>query len=194
MQETWVWPLGWEDPLEKGKATHSVFWPRESPGLYSPLYRRVEHNWATFTYVINTWKPKWDGDYLPAFLTFFLQENQLVESLVSSQVWVRSTGFHGWREDPTFQYQLVRTRTRQLQPSNTRITASLLFSDTQQPKDSLRAWSFLAHQFCCDLGLTFPPLLGLSQGPNFLSISANTPRAFYLQCWSSTKTTSNIQK
>ena len=23
MQETWVQPLGWEDPLEKGKATHS---------------------------------------------------------------------------------------------------------------------------------------------------------------------------
>ena len=23
MQETQVWPLGWEDPLEKGKATHS---------------------------------------------------------------------------------------------------------------------------------------------------------------------------
>ena len=23
MQETWVLPLGWEDPLEKGKATHS---------------------------------------------------------------------------------------------------------------------------------------------------------------------------
>ena len=23
MQETWVWPLGWEDPLEEGKATHS---------------------------------------------------------------------------------------------------------------------------------------------------------------------------
>ena len=23
MLETWVWPLGWEDPLEKGKATHS---------------------------------------------------------------------------------------------------------------------------------------------------------------------------
>ena len=24
MQETWVWSLGWEDPLEKGKATHST--------------------------------------------------------------------------------------------------------------------------------------------------------------------------
>ena len=23
MQKTWVWSLGWEDPLEKGKATHS---------------------------------------------------------------------------------------------------------------------------------------------------------------------------
>ena len=23
MQETWVGPLGWEDPLEKGTATHS---------------------------------------------------------------------------------------------------------------------------------------------------------------------------
>ena len=23
MWETWVWPLGWEDPLEKGKTTHS---------------------------------------------------------------------------------------------------------------------------------------------------------------------------
>ena len=23
MQETWVWSLSWEDPLEKGKATHS---------------------------------------------------------------------------------------------------------------------------------------------------------------------------
>ena len=24
MQETWVHSLGWEDPLEKGKATHSM--------------------------------------------------------------------------------------------------------------------------------------------------------------------------
>ena len=29
MWETWVWSLGWEDPLEKGKATHSSI-------LYSP--------------------------------------------------------------------------------------------------------------------------------------------------------------
>ena len=36
MQETWVRSLGWEDPLEKGKATHSIFWPGEFHGLDSP--------------------------------------------------------------------------------------------------------------------------------------------------------------
>ena len=36
MWETWVPSLGWEDPLEKGKATHSIFWPGEFHGLYSP--------------------------------------------------------------------------------------------------------------------------------------------------------------
>ena len=38
MQETWVRSLGWEDPLEKGTATHS-----------SILAWRVGHDWATFT-------------------------------------------------------------------------------------------------------------------------------------------------
>ena len=36
MQETWVQSLGWKDPLEKGKATHSILWPGEFHGLYSP--------------------------------------------------------------------------------------------------------------------------------------------------------------
>ena len=36
MQETWVQSLGWEDSLEKGKATHFSIWPREFYGLYSP--------------------------------------------------------------------------------------------------------------------------------------------------------------
>ena len=35
MWETWVRSLGWEDPLEKGKATHSSFWPGEFQRLYS---------------------------------------------------------------------------------------------------------------------------------------------------------------
>ena len=36
MRDTWVRSLGWEDPLEEGKATTPVFWPGEFHGLYSP--------------------------------------------------------------------------------------------------------------------------------------------------------------
>ena len=35
MQETWVWSLDQEDPLEKGIVTHSVFWPGELHGQKS---------------------------------------------------------------------------------------------------------------------------------------------------------------
>ena len=41
MQETWVWSLGWEDPLEKEMATHSstlawrIPWMEEPGGLQS---------------------------------------------------------------------------------------------------------------------------------------------------------------
>ena len=45
MQETRVRSLGWEDPLEKGMATHSIFLPGESHGQrflvgYSPWGRK----------------------------------------------------------------------------------------------------------------------------------------------------------
>ena len=51
MQETLVRFLGQEDPLEKGKATHSsilawrIPWTVQSVGL-----QKVRHNWATFTF------------------------------------------------------------------------------------------------------------------------------------------------
>ena len=43
MQETPVRFLGWEDPLEKGKATHSSILPREFHGQ-SMGSQRVRHN------------------------------------------------------------------------------------------------------------------------------------------------------
>ena len=46
MRETWVWSLGWEDPLEKGKVTHSSILAWRFHGLYSPWgwLHRVRHN------------------------------------------------------------------------------------------------------------------------------------------------------
>ena len=42
MWETWVWSLGWEDPLEKGKAP--VFWPGEFHRLCSMGLQKVGHD------------------------------------------------------------------------------------------------------------------------------------------------------
>ena len=55
MRETWVRSLGWENPLEKGKATHSrllawrIPWTLQSRGS-----QRVRHDWATCTFTFYT--------------------------------------------------------------------------------------------------------------------------------------------
>ena len=51
MQETWVRSLGWEDPLEKGKAAHSGILAWRIPWtVQSMRLQRVGHNWVTFTF------------------------------------------------------------------------------------------------------------------------------------------------
>ena len=45
MQETWVWSLSWEDPLEKGKATHSTILAWRIPWtLLAKGWQRVRHD------------------------------------------------------------------------------------------------------------------------------------------------------
>ena len=46
----WVPSMGWEDPLEKGKATHSSILAWRSPWTVSSMgSQRVGHGWATST-------------------------------------------------------------------------------------------------------------------------------------------------
>ena len=53
VQDTWVWSLGWEDPLEKEMATHSSIlawkmpWMEEPGRLQSMGLQRVWHDWGT---------------------------------------------------------------------------------------------------------------------------------------------------
>ena len=60
MLETWVWSLGWEDPLEKGMATHSsilalrIPWTEEPGRLQSMGSQRVGHDWVTFTFTFTS--------------------------------------------------------------------------------------------------------------------------------------------
>ena len=56
-QETWVWSLGQEDPLEKRMATHSsilawrIPWTEEPGGVLQSMgSQRVGHDWATNTF------------------------------------------------------------------------------------------------------------------------------------------------
>ena len=64
MQTTWVWPLGWEDPLEKGMATHSsilawrIPWTEEPGDLQSMESQRFRHNWLT----------KYAHTYIPTYI------------------------------------------------------------------------------------------------------------------------------
>ena len=58
MRETWVWSLGWEDPLEKGKATHSNILAWRIPCLYSPWgCKDYGRDWTTFTHSLTTISP-----------------------------------------------------------------------------------------------------------------------------------------
>ena len=58
MQYTWVRSLGWEDPLEKGMATHSsilarrIPWTEELGRLQSMGSQRVRQDLATFAHTL----------------------------------------------------------------------------------------------------------------------------------------------
>ena len=69
-QETSVWSLGQEDPLEKRMAPHSsilawrIPWTEEPGGLQSLGQQRVRHNWATITFTLMMRHESWLQDAL----------------------------------------------------------------------------------------------------------------------------------
>ena len=58
IQETCIWSLGWENPLEKRLAAHfnnpawKIQWTEDPGGLQSMWLQRVGHDWTTNTF---TW-------------------------------------------------------------------------------------------------------------------------------------------
>ena len=56
MQEAWIRSVGWKDPLEKGKATHSI--PGQD-GIYSPWGRKESNTTEQLSLTLfkhNFWK------------------------------------------------------------------------------------------------------------------------------------------
>ena len=68
MQETQVWSLVWEDPLEKEMATHlsilvwRISWTEELDGLHSIRSQSIRHNWRLLSLL------KLPYSYLPIYL------------------------------------------------------------------------------------------------------------------------------
>ena len=58
VQDTWVWSLGWEDPLEKGMTTHSsilvwrIPWTEDLDRLQSTGWEKARHSWVTNTFIL----------------------------------------------------------------------------------------------------------------------------------------------
>ena len=68
MQETWVQSLGWEDPLEKGMATHSrilacrITWTEEPGGLHGVTELDMTEQLSLFTFKrVNIDKKRFDN-------------------------------------------------------------------------------------------------------------------------------------
>ena len=62
MWETWVRSLGWEDPLEKGKATHSSILAWRIPWTVQNMRsQRAGHDWTTFIFVFQNSSIFWNA-------------------------------------------------------------------------------------------------------------------------------------
>ena len=108
VQETRVWYLAWEDPLEKGMAIHSsilawkIPWMEEPGGLQSTGSQRVRWlNYFTFTF---------EGDGLP----WWLSGKESTCQRHRFNLWVRKIS---WRRkwQPTQYFCLGNPRNRVLQ-------------------------------------------------------------------------------
>ena len=67
MQATWVWSLGWEDPLEKGTTTHSSILTWKLPWIQKDgCWSWNSNTMATWCEELTHWKRPWCWERLRA--------------------------------------------------------------------------------------------------------------------------------
>ena len=96
MQETRVWSLGQEDPLEKHMATHSsilawrIPWTEEPGRLQSMGLQRVRHNWALSTIFFHTFLPLMSHFTTLSIISFHFSacpSDEKIECIFSNTGW-----------------------------------------------------------------------------------------------------------
>ena len=122
--ETWVWSLGWEDPLEKGKATHSsiLAWrirsTEEPGGLQSTGSQRVGHDWATNTHTLQKKK----------------------------QEYLLTTLFGGWLEERKNHYSRIQAiKNRYLNYRAFRYSNHFLYRSSESPQNMRQSTKMCYH-------------------------------------------------
>ena len=96
IQETWVWSLGWEDPLEKRIATHSLIlawripWTEECGRLQSMGLQKVRHDWLLFHIPFNVSKNllQHNGSRI---MKMFFKDNGYISDFVFTCVYVQDS-------------------------------------------------------------------------------------------------------
>ena len=107
-QETWVWSLGQEDPLEEEMETHSsiftwkISWTEEAGGLQSMGLQRIRHDWAQQTLECKPHRTKNIASYAnkleDVMVNFMCQPDGATECI---NIWLNIIlcvygGFSGW--------------------------------------------------------------------------------------------------
>ena len=153
MQETTVWSLDWEEPLEKGMTTHSgilawrIPWTEDPGGLQSLGSQRAKHNWATNTFADCR---GWPSPSLNCF--YFSRTGSLWKDLCD---WVDQCLFPRLAPTPTHQgrgrhYEMSAKLTCQVE-----ITVSLqprentvLFNGLINTKNGIACWETMIPWSC----------------------------------------------
>ena len=92
MRKTWVRSLGWENPLEKERATHSsiliqrIPWTEEPDGIQVMELQRVWEDWATNTNILVTTSAAWEAPAIHIRVSF-LPETHLLSIQTATYHW-----------------------------------------------------------------------------------------------------------
>ena len=121
MRETWFWSLGWKDPLEKGKATHSSILAWRT--VQSMGSQRVGHDLVTFTFTFQDMEATWmtinrwtDKDVIHTYNGLLLRHKKERNWVICREVdgprdyhtkWRKSGGERQTQYDITYMWNLT---------------------------------------------------------------------------------------
>ena len=124
MRETWVWPLGWEDLLAEGMATHSsvlawgIPWTKKPGRIQSTGSQRVRHSRATkhsLAHIeLDRWTDSLSRDHRCMSIHIYICMKRLIIGIGSGDYDLPSTSWRPRRASGIIQSNSKGLRTRNI--------------------------------------------------------------------------------